>query len=781
MRFFFVLLFAGSVVSAQLRYSQIQIPNAAPADLQQMERLGIAVDHFDGKIGGTISLFVNNEELAAIAAAGIRHSVTIPDWQKYFDEQQKAEIRFPSVHADNVPQYFRYGVMAGFLVHDEVLQQLDSMTLLFPHLITQKESIGVTIQGRPIFAIKISDNPNLPEQSEPEVLYTALHHAREPQGMMTVIYFMWWLLENYGTDPEATYLVNNRQLWFIPVVNPDGYIYNQTINPNGGGMHRKNRRTVGTTNLGVDLNRNYGPHFMWNFPNPLGSSLITNSDTYRGESPFSEPETFAVREFMAKHNFKTCFNYHTSGNYLIYPWGYSSSESNDSLLFRHWTYDMSMYNRYNIGTDLQTVGYSTRGNSDDFMYSDSSKERTYAMTPEVGTTGFWPQRSSIYPLAQENIHQNKLLAHFAGSHLSIFSYHVSSDTIHVRFINKGVAALPATPVTIQSDKGNITSSIVVGPLAPMGEQTVTIAGSFLIVDGPSAERITLVLSDSAGAILKDTITFIAGKRNIVFADRGSSTAPWSLGTGWGTTVDPLSGDTALTDSPAGNYLPESNNVLTLMSSIDLSPFHFADLTFDTKWAIESTWDFGTVEVSTDNGSSWKTLRTDLSRKGSGRNFSKQPATSFGYDAFNPGLTWIGQRADLSDYAGKMIRMRFVLSSDNSEERDGWYLDNIVVAGYISSPNSVADRPAPREHSLSQNFPNPFNPTTTIGFSLQNDQHVVLTVHNLLGQTVGTLIDRKMPAGEHRINFHAEQLSTGVYFYRLTAGSFIQTRKMTVIK
>jgi hypothetical protein len=88
------------------------------------------------------------------------------------------------------------------------------------------------------------------------------------------------------------------------------------------------------------LNRNYGLFEMWNANNG-GSSTSTSSDTYRGVKPFSEPETFAISSFLKHHSIKTCFNYHTYGNYLIYPWGYSSKESDDSLLFRQWSYEMS--------------------------------------------------------------------------------------------------------------------------------------------------------------------------------------------------------------------------------------------------------------------------------------------------------------------------------------------------------------------------------------------------------------------------------------------------------
>ena len=174
------------------------------------------------------------------------------------------------------------------------------MKIQYPNLISTKISIGNSIENRPIYTVKISDNPEI-DENEPEILYTALHHAREPQSMMQMIYFMYYLLENYNTDPSVQYLVNNRELYFIPVVNPDGYEYNRTTNPSGGGMWRKNRRNNGGS-YGVDLNRNYGPYTYWNAPNG-GSSTTPSSDTYRGTAPFSEPETNSIKNFLASREF----------------------------------------------------------------------------------------------------------------------------------------------------------------------------------------------------------------------------------------------------------------------------------------------------------------------------------------------------------------------------------------------------------------------------------------------------------------------------------------------
>ena len=133
------------------------------------------------------------------------------------------------------------------------------MYTLYPDLITVRDSIDtfLTHEGRPVQWVKISDNASTSE-SEPQVLYTALHHAREPESMTQLIFYMWYLLENYGSDDEVTGLVDAKEMYFVPMLNPDGYVENQTEDPNGGGLWRKNKRNNGDGTYGVDLNRNYG-------------------------------------------------------------------------------------------------------------------------------------------------------------------------------------------------------------------------------------------------------------------------------------------------------------------------------------------------------------------------------------------------------------------------------------------------------------------------------------------------------------------------------------------
>lgn len=702
LRFLFLaLLFSTAAADAPEVFRQVRINVPDRETLGRVLQAGIDPCGITGRVGGWMEFVAGAHELEELTGRRIPFEVVVEDLAAHYERRMSQG----PVNALG----FGYGSMGGFYTLAEVYQQLDSMALLYPSLISARDSIGRSVEGRTIWAVRISDNPAVEEPEEPEVLYTALHHAREPQGMMSVIYYMWWLLQNYATDPDAAYLVNNRQMWFIPVMNVDGYFWNQSTNPSGGGMWRKNRRNNGSS-YGVDLNRNYGPVYMWNSSNG-GSSTSPSSDTYRGTSAFSEPETQAIDAFVRGHNFKAALNYHTYSNLLIYPWGYLSRESADSVLFRDWSYDMTRVNRYTMGTDLQTVAYATRGNSDDYLYGDSTKPRVYALTPEVGATGFWPTSGEIFPLAIENLSSNKFLAFVAGAFPALRSAEVleadsngsltagESFVLNAGIRNRGLGTAPDLSMTASADVPWLTfapPTVNVPTLGPQAETQVFFDG---VVDStaPAAGLVTvfLVATDPGGLQKRDTVRLFVGTPALLFADSAQGgTVHWSTGTGWGTTAQAHTPPLAFTDSPSGNYAANANNALTMTGTVNLGIYQLARLRFWTRWAVEPTWDFATVEISTNSGSTWSVLRTELSVRGSARSGSQQPAGSFGYDGYTPGLTWTEQSADLSAYAGRQIRIRFRLAADSGEERDGIFLDDIRIYAYTTTVPPAA----PVQHS-----------------------------------------------------------------------------------
>ena len=402
-----------------LTYSKVKVYINEKSDILTLARAGISVDNIDYKATYVEAIF-SNVEIAILDSLKMNYEIVVKDMEAGYKSRLSMEQNSLDALLDeaealySTPAHFHYGSMGGYLTFDEVLAELDSMHAYYPGLIGARQSIGTSIEGRSLWMTKISNNPDV-DENEREILYTGLHHAREPQSMTTIIYYMWYLLENYGIDTTVTNIVENRELFFIPVVNPDGYVYNQLTNPSGGGLWRKNRRYNGSGSYGVDLNRNYG--YLWGYDN-TGSSPTPTSETYRGVSGFSEPETQAVRDFVISRNFKMVTNYHGYGNWWIFPWGYKANYyCPDHAIFVAWSKDMTQYNNYVYGTPNQTVGYVVNGSADDWFYGEQTlKDKIFGYTPEIGTStdGFWPAQSRIIPLANENVYPNLVFALAGG-------------------------------------------------------------------------------------------------------------------------------------------------------------------------------------------------------------------------------------------------------------------------------------------------------------------------------------------------------------------------------
>ena len=811
MKIFYVLLFViVSEFTFAQNYKKVEIFFNSKSDLTVLRE---QLDHFSKKSSNSVTAFVSEDELHWIEEKNFHFDVLIDNWNKYYNDviipqnKEFAKTQTSSLKK-SAPKNFDYGTMGGFYRLDEVYARLDSMYKLFPNLITTKQIIGKTNENRDIYAVKISDNPES-DEDEPEAMFTALHHAREPESMMQMIYFMWHLLENYETDPEIKFLVDNREIYFIPVVNPDGYFYNESTNPSGGGMWRKNRRENGDGTYGVDLNRNYGPYEYWNSPNG-GSSVNPSSDTYRGTAPFSEPETQAIKNFLAEHNIKNCLNYHTYSDLLIYPYGALGKETPDSLIFRDFAKDMTQYNGYVYGTDDQTVGYTTRGNSDDYFYDGDTitNGKIFAMTPEVGngSDGFWPLQSRIIPLAEENLFPNLYWVWVAGGYVNIsnLSYSkndfIQNDTVHVSVSlkHKGLGNLGSFNVRLESlndELISLSNSFDVDSMHQFEEITFQNAFDFVIssnaVNG-AVLQFKVIISAFGIDISSQEYSFVVGKPTYVFADKIESTSPkWNSSTGWAyTTKSYFSPDYSFTDSPNGFYLPDRRNELTLQIPIDLSGIPKPRLSFQTKFDIENNWDYGQVLISKDLGSNWKAVGGKLSNNSSGE---FQPINSPVYDGkLN---NWTKEEIDLSEFANEQILIKFILVSDSYVEFDGWYIDDISV--YYYTLTDAEDEIIPNDFVLYQNYPNPFNPTTIINFVIPNKarnlkdnrsteyysvlQNVTLKVYDVLGREVATLVNEQKPAGNYEVKFDASKLSSGIYFYTLTAGSKNITKKMILLR
>jgi carboxypeptidase T len=250
-------------------------------------------------------------------------------------------------------------------------------------------SLGTTEGDRTIWAVKISDNVQANESEEPEVLFMAGQKANSLISVEIALYLVTYLTDNYGRNDEVTGFVNEREIWILPLLNPDGHAFidNETTE------WEKNLKDNGDGQTGVNLDRNYG----YEFGVDANTHNESSSQFYHGESPFSEKETQAVRDFVESHGFVFSLTLSSPGETITYPWGYTNSSTQDDALLNEIAGDMALYSGY----DVKQGGkhFPTHGNSDDWLYHEAS---LLPFTIFVGSDDI-PEESQIESLAETHL------------------------------------------------------------------------------------------------------------------------------------------------------------------------------------------------------------------------------------------------------------------------------------------------------------------------------------------------------------------------------------------
>ena len=165
-------------------------------------------------------VIARSADLAALDARGIPYQVLTEDLEAFYAARLvPGGVEAAGAYGAWLSPPFAQGGMGGYYTYAEVTSVLDQIHAAYPALTTVKASIGTSIEGRALWMLKVSDNPDI-DESEPEVRFDALHHAREPESMQATFWFLLCLLEDYGTDPLATYLVDEREIFFVPVRQP---------------------------------------------------------------------------------------------------------------------------------------------------------------------------------------------------------------------------------------------------------------------------------------------------------------------------------------------------------------------------------------------------------------------------------------------------------------------------------------------------------------------------------------------------------------------------------
>ncbi|MFB9903222.1 M14 family metallopeptidase [Allokutzneria oryzae] len=282
----------------------------------------------------------------------------------------------------------------GYHNYAEMTAELRKAESDFPN-IAKVSSIGKSHEGREIWAIKISDNVGT-DENEPEVLFNCNIHAREHLTVEMCLRIVKRFTTGYATDPAIKKVVDSRVIWVVPSVNPDGAEYD--IATGQFRSWRKNRQTQST-----DINRNFG--YKWGCCG--GSSGSSGSETYRGPSAFSAPETQRVRDFVnsrvvgGKQRITANIDFHTYSELVLWPFGYTKDDTAPGLnadeqkTFSTLGRQMAQTNGYTPqqGSDL----YVTDGDITDWLWGQHKIwTYTFEMYPsEGGVGGFYPKDTVI--------------------------------------------------------------------------------------------------------------------------------------------------------------------------------------------------------------------------------------------------------------------------------------------------------------------------------------------------------------------------------------------------
>jgi len=305
---------SNKILFSELKNSDIKvvsIPNCNVKDLGILNKKDIDIVNFKNS---NVTAYVSISELKWIVESGYNPIVV-------YESQQEM-----------IKKLYTEEELLEFHDYESMTSELQEIADNYPD-ISELYNLGSSVLDRTIWGLKITDNPDI-EENEAEVRICGAHHGNEFMSVELPLLLAWYLVENYDDDSYIQDLVDNREIWIIPMVNPDGREASTRYNANG-----------------VDLNRDYG--YLWSGEG--GSS-----------APFSQPETQVIRDHALDNNFVLSLSYHTTAAYVNYIWNYKEEPAPDDEVV------VELSNQYAASTGYTAirgyVWYQTRGDTNDFSY-----------------------------------------------------------------------------------------------------------------------------------------------------------------------------------------------------------------------------------------------------------------------------------------------------------------------------------------------------------------------------------------------------------------------------
>ena len=675
-----------------------------------------------------------------------------------------------------------------------------------------------------IWAMKISDNVET-EEDEPSFYIFGIHHARELPTTEVAMGILNDLINNYGTDPDAQRRIDNSQIWFIPIMNPDGH---KMVTSEFDVWWRKNIRdnnfshTFPDTLEGVDPNRNYG--FWWG---DNSTSEDPESYNYRGPEPWSEPEIQAIRNLLDSHHFVGGISYHCYGQGVLYPFAYDfNAIPHDKLSLYELGRNIAesiitLSGTYNYLYQSINTGGANMGLLEDYAYGQHG---IFAYLIEMGTEFIPP-----YSVVQENILPNNLSGAYVlldRANSSLLTGHISDQITKSPVVAViSVENVDGTGTFKEPYKSDLMYGRYYRFLEPGSYNVTFSAYGYIPVIVPLVSVTSTGITELNISLTPSTPANISGTVSDKDTGLPVDSACIEIYENIKTFTD-QSGSYSIDNIPYNSYefKISSENYITQYVPLTIdgtsNAFNF-QLAFGNIEDFE-THDFSKYRWSTGGDTDWfissfEPFRGDFYARSGWLNENgtydciselilNESIVSDGNISFLYKLSdfQIGDSlifridndriANLKD--GRWTQKSFPITAGDHTfswifyKGSSWEyqtdhcacLDNIVLpgifpAGTIETDNAVLSS----DCDLYQNYPNPFNNSTAISFYIKRSDNVRLSIYNAKGEFIFNLINRKIEKGSHKITFDGRNLNSGIYFACLETGNSRVAQTMLLLK
>ena len=679
-----------------------------------------------------------------------------------------------------------------------------------------------------VWAMKVSDNVET-EEDEPSIYYLSEHHAREPISLEVNMAILNHIIDNYGTDPEITDNVDNTQIWFVPLVNPNGH---KIVTDEIYTMWRKNicdnneNGQIDVTGYyaqdGTDPNRNYG----WEWG---GASTDWTSQTYQGTSAFSEPETQAIETLVENHHFVAGISYHSYSELVLYPYGYADGVvAPDQAALEELAVEMAVTIPSQYGGNYTPMPawdlYPCTGTTDDYSYGTHG---IFSFTIELATE-FIPPAGQIPGICDDNIAAAMILLDRVNG--SMLTGHITDadtdDPIEAVIFIEGIddTGVYREPYMSNAEFGSyyrfLTNSSYDVTISAYGYdsqtfENIVINDDITLLDAaliPSSSTINLsgvVTDGDTGEPLENAI--------VAIQDFGITSVTTNT-----------NGEYIIEDLYEFNYsiavyssghaaILEQYFVTAVNNMLDFELYTMPNGTFENG-EYESSWNFSgnnnwvidnaTVysgNYSAKSGAIANDQTSSLSvslfiQDDSEISFYQKVSSETNYDYLRFYIdnalidSWSGNgNWELETYNVEpgihTFKWEYYKDGGVASYQDCGWIDEITfpISSVAVTPNETG---VPAIAKFNGNYPNPFNPTTTFSYSLTGESKVALKLFNIKGQKIKTLINENQTAGIHQIIWdgtddHGKKVSTGIYFSHFDASDeghdYTSVKKIILLK